>query len=387
MKQFNYILLLMTIAFATQAVQAQDDSVKVKLVTFYPGSEAFEVFGHSEIRVTWDGNDWYFNYGVFDFNEPGFVFRFVKGDADYMCVAVPPAYATAGMQGRRMIEQELNLTPEQAARVRDFLVNNARPENCKYRYQYLGDNCSTRPRDIIEMALGDSLHYPEVTHSVTYRDMMSLYSRNYPWEQFGIDLVLGSGLDQQLDLRQQMFIPMVLMNALDSATVDRAGAKVPLVVDRQVVVDGSEEGNVLPPTPWYFHPLTAAIALLALVVGITIADLRRHRVTRWLDFGICTVYSMAGSIIFFLMFVSVREATTPNFNALWINSFYLIPLALMWSQRTLKALKWYHAVNATVVACTMVAWPLIPQVANVAFFPLMLIPVLRALPHFMASKA
>lgn len=381
MKQFNYIFLLMALSLATQAMQAQDDSVKVRLVTFYPGSEVFSVYGHSEIRVTWDGNDWYFNYGVFDFNEPGFVYRFVKGNADYMCVAMPPQYATAGMRGRRMIEQELNLSQEQAVKVRDFLINNVRPENCKYQYQYLGDNCSTRPRDIIEMATGETLHYPVMTDTVTYRDMMSHYSRNYPWEQFGIDLVLGSDLDKPLDLRQQMFIPMVLMNAVDGATLDRDGSRVPLVSKREVMVDGSEEGTVLPPTPWYLHPITAAIALLALVVGITIADLKRHRVTRWLDFGISTVYSMAGCIVFFLMFVSVREATFPNFNALWVNPFYLIPLAFMWSSRTRKALKLYHAVNGAVVALTIAAWPLLPQVMNTAFLPLMIVPVLRAIAH------
>lgn len=375
----------MTIALTTQVAQAQGDSIKVKLVTFYPGSEVFSVYGHSELRVTWEGNDWYFNYGVFDFNEPGFVYRFVKGNADYMCVAIPPQYATAGMGGRRMIEQELNLTPEQAVKVRDFLINNIQPDNCKYQYQYLGDNCSTRPRDIIEMALGKSLHYPAMTDSVTYRDMMSRYSRNYAWEQFGIDLVLGSDLDKPLDLRQQMFIPMVLMQAVDGASVDHDGTLVPLVSSKQVIVDGSSDGTVLPPTPWYLHPFTAAIALLALVVGITVRDLSRHTVARWLDFGLCTVYSMAGSIIFFLMFVSVREATCPNFNALWVNPFYLIAIATMWSSRTRKALKVYHAVNGVVVACTIIAWPLLPQVANVAFLPLMLIPVLRAIANLRAK--
>lgn len=385
MKQFNYIFLLMTIALTTQAVQAQNDSIKVKLVTFAPGSEVFSVYGHSELRVTWDGNDWYFNYGVFDFNEPGFVYRFVLGNADYMCVAVPSQYARMGMDGRRMVEQELNLTPNQAIKVKDFLINNIQPENSKYQYKYLGDNCSTRPRDIIEMALGDSLRYPSMTQSVTYRDMMSHYSRNYAWEQFGIDLILGSELDKPIDLRQQMFIPMVLRDALAQSQVQRDGAWMPAVVNTEVVVDGSEDGTVMPPTPWYLHPLTAAITLLAITVIISALDMRRRRVTRWLDFGIATVYSMAGAIIFFLMFVSVREAAFPNYNALWVNPLYLLPLALMWSSHTRKALKLYHAVNGTVVACTFIAWPLLPQVANVAFFPLMLIPVIRAITHMRAK--
>lgn len=385
MKQFNYIFLLMALSLATQAMQAQDDTVKVRLVTFYPGSEIFEIYGHSEIRVTWDGNDWYFNYGVFDFNEPHFAYHFVTGEAEYMCAAMPRQWATMGMDGRRMIEQELNLTPQQAIQVRNFLINSALPQNCKYQYKYLGDNCSTRARDVIEMAVGSTLRYPTTTNTVTYRDIMSHYARNYAWDQFGIDLVLGSDLDKPIDVRQHMFIPMALMNAIDSATIERNGRRVSLVRSRQVVVDGSEEGTVLPATPWYLHPLTAAIALLALTVVITIADLRRHRVTRWLDFGIATVYSMAGSLIFFLMFVSEREATCPNYNALWLNPFYIIALTLMCSKRTRKALKVYHVANGILVASTIVMWPLLPQTMNPAFLPLMIIPVLRALAHVRAQ--
>lgn len=368
----------MTLALSTQVARAQSDSVSVKLVTFYPGNEVFSIYGHSEVRVTWDGNDWYFNYGVFDFNEPGFVMRFVLGNADYMCVAIPQNYAMRGMDGRRMVEQELNLTQQQADKVKEFLINNVQPENCKYRYQYLGDNCATRPRDIIEMAVGNSLTYPAMTDTVTYRDMMAHYGRNYPWNQFGIDLVLGSDLDKPLTYRQQMFIPMVLMNAVGGATTVHDGVKVPLVRSTEVLIDGSEDGTVEAPTPWYMSPLAASLALLALVIAITIKDLRSHRVTRWLDFGICTVYSMAGLIIYFLMFVSVREAAFPNYNALWVNPLYLLPIALMWSKRTRKALKCYYAANAVVIVCTMLAWPWLPQVANVAFFPLMLIPVLRS---------
>ncbi|MBQ0069472.1 MAG: DUF4105 domain-containing protein [Bacteroidales bacterium] len=381
MRKFNYIFLLMTIAMSAQVAKAQGDSVSVKLVTFYPGNEVFSIYGHSEVRVTWQDNDWYFNYGVFDFNEPGFVMRFVLGNADYLCVAMPQNYAMHGMDGRRMVEQELNLTQQQAVKVKDFLINNVQPENCKYRYQYLGDNCATRPRDIIEMAVGDSLMYPAMTDTVTYRDMMSHYSRNYPWNQFGVDLVLGADLDKPLTYRQQMFIPMVLMNAVGGATTMRDGVKVPLVSNTQVLIDGSEDGIVEGPTPWFLTPLAAALVLLTVVIAITIKDLRSHRVTRWLDFGICTVYSMAGLIIFFLMFVSVREATFPNYNALWVNPFYLLPIMFMWSERTRKALKCYYAANAAVIACTMLAWPFLPQVANVAFFPLMIVPVLRALPH------
>ena len=120
--------------------EQQEDSVRVSLVTFYPGSEPHNIWGHSEIRVQQGPVDLYFNYGVFDFQAPAFMWRFMLGETDYLCMPVPRAYATMGMEGRRMVEQELNLPQDRAIAVRNFLWYNAQPENRTYRYKFLSDN-------------------------------------------------------------------------------------------------------------------------------------------------------------------------------------------------------------------------------------------------------
>ena len=82
-----------------EAQEQQEDSVHVSLVTFYPGSEPHNIWGHSEIRVQQGPVDLYFNYGVFDFQAPAFMWRFMLGKTDYICQPVPRAYATLGMEG------------------------------------------------------------------------------------------------------------------------------------------------------------------------------------------------------------------------------------------------------------------------------------------------
>ena len=129
-----------------QEQEPGEDSVSVSLVTFYPGSKPHNIFGHSEIRVKQGPVDLYFNYGVFDFQAPGFLWRFVLGETDYICQPIPRAYATLGMEGRRMVEQELNLPQERAIMVRDFLWNNAQPENRTYRYKFLRQLLYPPPR-------------------------------------------------------------------------------------------------------------------------------------------------------------------------------------------------------------------------------------------------
>ena len=358
----------------------EEDSVRVSLVTFYPGSEPHNIWGHSEIRVQQGPVDVYFNYGVFDFQAPAFMWRFMLGQTDYLCQPVPRAYAMLGMENRRMVEQELNLPQDKAIMVRDFLWNNAQPENRTYRYKFLSDNCSTRPRDIIEMAAGEGLRYPAMSDStVTYRDILAHYCRNYAWERFGIDLVLGWDVDTVLDQRATMFIPMLLMDAVAGATITTDSTTTRLVKATTVPIDKSTEGNVRPPTPWYLSPMTVAVLVLALTLMVTWRDWRRHDVARWFDTILFSTGGLAGCLLFFLIFFSTHEATSPNINIAWLNPLLLLLAILPWFKKTRNAARWLHALNALVVALLMLAWPWQPQVGNFAFFPLMTALVTRSL--------
>ena len=360
--------------------EQEEDSVKVSLVTFYPGSEPHNIWGHSEIRVQQGPVDLYFNYGVFDFQAPAFMWRFMLGQTDYMCMPVPRAYATIGMEQRRMVEQELNLPQDKALMVRDFLWNNAQPQNRFYRYKFLSDNCSTRPRDIIEMAAGESLQYPAMSDSaVTYRDILAHFCRNYAWEKFGIDLVLGWDVDTVLDQRAIMFIPMILMDAVAGATITTDSVTMPLVKATTVPIDKSTEGNVRPPTPWYLSPMTVALLVLALTLLVTGRDMKRRDVSKWFDTLLFTTGGLAGCILFFLIFFSTHEATSPNINIAWLNPLLLLLAVLPWFKKTRNAARWLHALNALVVSLLMLAWPWQPQVGNIAFFPLMTALVMRSL--------
>ena len=362
-----------------QVQEREEDSVRVSLVTFYPGSEPHNIWGHSEIRIQQGPVDLYFNYGVFDFQAPAFMWRFMLGETDYICQPIPRAYATLGMEQRRMVEQELNLPQDRAIMVRDFLWNNAQPENRTYRYKFLSDNCSTRPRDIIEMAAGEGLQYPAMGDTaVTYRDILSHYCRNYAWERFGIDLVLGWDVDTTIDQRATMFIPMLLMDAVADATITTDSVSIPLVKATTVPIDKSTEGNVRPPTPWYISPLTIALLVLALALMVSGRDWRRGDVSRWFDTLLFTAGGLAGCILFFLICFSTHEATSPNINIVWLNPLLLLLALLPWFRKTRNASRWLHALNALVVALLMLAWPWQPQVGNMAFFPLMTALVLRS---------
>lgn len=359
---------------------------KVSLITIYPGSEVYELYGHTELRVRNGDSDMFYNYGLFDFFVPGFAMHFIAGQTDYVCGAFPYDLALSGYAGRKVVEQELALTPQEAANVRDYLRNNVLPENATYRYKFLSNNCATRPRDIIEKALGGRLHYTSQASRSTYRDMLRGYNANYAWEEFGIDLALGSSIDTLVTLRQEMFSPMKLMQHMTGATVDRDGVQVPLVSATRVLVEGSDKGLVKDPTPFILSPLFFALLLLIITLLITRYDVRRGKASRWYDVLLYTLYGLWGIVLFFLIFISTHEATSPNFNGLWLHPFYLLIPLLMWFKRCRKFVHGVHRTIVLVLIFTLLAWPLLPQVANVAFFPLMVAPLVRSIGNLLIAR-
>ena len=191
--------------------------------------------------------------------------------------------------------------------------------------------------------------------------------------------MLGWDVDTVLDQRATMFIPMLLMDAVAGATITTDSTTTSLVKATTVPNDKSTEGNVRPPTPWYLSPMTVAVLVLALTLMVTWRDWRRHDLSRWFDSVLFSIGGLAGCLLFFLIFFSTHEATSPNINIAWLNPLLLLLAILPWFKKTRNAARWLHALNALVVALLMLAWPWQPQVGNFAFFPLMTALVTRSL--------
>ena len=61
---------------------AQNDSchLRISLLTCTPGEELYSTFGHSALRITdsVSKTDIVYNYGTFNFDEPGFYTKFIR---------------------------------------------------------------------------------------------------------------------------------------------------------------------------------------------------------------------------------------------------------------------------------------------------------------------
>ena len=223
------------------AVTSLSDSAVVSVLTVLPGDRLYSLFGHTIIRVhdPETGLDVGFNYGTFDFPQTllggaGFVARFVYGELDYALAEtgsetespLPPAFVDWywSTEARPTIEQTLDLTPAQADSLYALLVENARPENRVYRYDFFFDNCSTRPRDAFEAVLGSELRVSMEDPDRSFRQLLDPNLVGHPGVDFSMDIGLGLPSDREASARDALFLPEYLMEWLGSATIGAAGS-------------------------------------------------------------------------------------------------------------------------------------------------------------------
>lgn len=348
---------------------SQKDSITISLVTCFPGPEIFELYGHEGIRVRGNGVDSVWNYGVFDFREPNFVYRFVKGETDYMGASYPfewflPEYLA---RGSKVVEQDLNLTQEEARRLLGLLRTSTLPENRKYRYNYVKDNCSTRVYRLVEQALDERVIYPDTVHYGTFRNEMRSYNEGYPWYQFGIDIALGSGIDHDLKAEDEMFVPVELMRMASGAHLSD-GRK--LVKDTRLLNEGIEKAT-LPPTPWYAAPLFWSWIVFAALCIFCLVSLKCGKIVKVVYSLWFLILGLAGLVVTFLVFVSSHEATSPNALIFWLNPLQLLLAVCLWWRPVRIVAMVIAVLDVVAMLCLLVVWPFQTQSANPAFFPLM----------------
>lgn len=345
------------------------EPLTVSVITCWPGKEIYELYGHAAIRIRGERFDSVWNYGVFDFRQPNFVYRFVKGETDYMLAGYPfkwfmPEYVDGG---RKVVEQVLNLTPGEAQELRHILQRESLPQNRQYRYNYVKDNCATRILDRIDDASESHAVYPDSVAFGTFRNGMRAYDVNYPWYQFGIDIALGSGIDRPIGSREEMFIPVEMMQKMERARFTDGR---PLVKETKILYSG-RPGATLDATPWWLTPMTWSLVALLVSIAIAVYDARRRRVSRWWYTLFFSLLGIAGCVVTFLVCFSSHEATSPNSLWIWLNPLQLVMAICVWWRLTRPAalaVAWYNMVVMTV---TLIVWPLQNQSANPAFFPLM----------------
>lgn len=319
----HFLLSLLLFVVATFSMNA---STKISVLTTFPcDKEVYTVWGHTAVLVNTGDGFTVYNYGVFDFSDD-FVYTFVSGQTDY-CLDTDEMGATLQeifWKDSYAYVQDLNLTDEEAERVRLALEENLKPENRVYRYKFFSDNCATRPRRLFERCVA-GISYAPVNNQNSYRDNIHELCSNMPWLRVGIDFCLGSDADKAIPDSMVTYLPTALLTCLDSARISAPDGSVRPLVSRKNALwkpqraSFHEENFVT--TPMFPCLMVLAVSLLAFALVVWRSSAAFARIWGSLFF---LVVGLMGALLFFLIFISTHECTSPNFNLMWANPIHLV---------------------------------------------------------------
>ena len=263
--------------------------MSVAIFTYGPGAFVFEKFGHIALALTdsTTGEDLALNWGMFDFNQPNFLARFLTGDTKYWMAGYRTADFNAAYMGEnRTIRQlDLQLTAVQRGAIADFVRWNAQDANKYYRYDYFADNCATRVRDLLNWALQGQLDVPFAAPGSgrTWRNETARITASDPLVYPGIQVALGRNADHVLTKWEESFLPDLLANHLAALTVtDANGAPVKLVVRDSVLftADRAPMPEVAPSRV----PMALGLGVVLAVLVVLLGAVGLSAAVGWLDY-------------------------------------------------------------------------------------------------------
>ena len=361
---------------------------EISVITCSPGDEVYSLYGHTAIRLRDDscGMDVAVNYGVFDFNTDNFMWKFVLGETDYMCMAVPwdVFIAEYRQRGSSVKAQVLNLSREETDSLVGFLQWNLKPENRVYRYNYLTDNCTLRVMSCVERSVKGRVVYSWDSRRLTYRDIVHEYTQDSPWAQAGNDILLGCDVDTVLSSRAKCFIPDYYSCALDGALIrDMVADTRPMVRRTEVLLEPA--GRVAEASGgragFPVSPEVAGWALFAVLMLTALLEYRTGYMLWPLDFVLLTLHGAAGAILLFVFLFSEHPTLDSNWQVWVLNPLPLIAMPFVvkaaWRR---ECCMWHYVLGAMTVSFLLFS-PWMPQRFSLITIPLALALATRPLSY------
>ena len=350
----------------TEETKTSFEEAKVSIISIGEGSSLADAFGHTGVRVISNGNDIVFNFGVYDFSAPNFYSNFVKGRPVYKLAVQKYENFKEGYiyQNRYLVEHELNISEESKINIIDLLVNNSRPENKYYTYDYLRDNCSTRVADILIDDTNNKFRVDKLESKaiITYRELIHEKISENSWAALGIDLCLGAIIDKKISVRETFFIPEKLMKYMDELMIDYSKP-----ITKNIIFSPDSPSKYNEEFP---KPLLVNLIISLLIILLTYFNFRNNSWNRSIDFIIYLFSGFVGVLIIYLWFFSNHFASAQNFNFLWAFPFNLaVVFALirktppMWTINFVK-------LNIILLILLFIHWTTGVQKYNITLLPI-----------------
>ena len=319
--------------FFSTVLAAETKDYVISVLTIGPGSSLSDSFGHSAIRVQDKSKnyDLVFNYGVYDFNDPNFYSNFIKGYLNYsLGVSYYKDFKSSYISNNRSIKEQVLFLPNVLNRkIADRLIFNSKPENKNYRYDYFSNNCSTIIKDIIDESLIDydyeNDYVVEKKGKNTYRNLIYENINKNSWGSLGIDICLGSYIDQEIDVKKNTFLPEYLFEYLNSSYYKHPDLsnKIKLVKKNNFINYENKEFQNLNSNNLFYSPLFIFIIISSFLLFLSSRDLN-NKVIHLILQSTHIITSAIGFLLLFLWFFTDHFTSAYNYNLLWANPLNII---------------------------------------------------------------
>lgn len=367
------ILLVLVLFGRYASAQEVPSALRISLITCTPGAELYSVFGHNALRVVDSaaGTDIAYNFGTFNFDDPDFYTKFVRGKLQYFLSQenfTDFLYAYQYFK-RGVTEQVLNLTEKEKKEIQRALFENLAEENRYYKYDFFYDNCSTRLRDIIFKTKTDQAFNPPqfVANGLTFRDHLHTYldRAEMKWTRLGIDVILGLKADRKMSVSNVMFLPEFLAKGVSATAVN--GQK--LVFEENILLPDQQpaptsDSFLLNP---FFISLIIAILML-LPLGNNIPAYGKFQ--RVLQKVVFISVGLLGLLILFLWVGTDHQTMRNNLNLFWAFPLHLV---LVFKENNLPVwLKRYTILYPASVVVLLLVAAFVPGLIPFAIYPLII---------------
>lgn len=316
---------------------AAASQAEISLLTCGPRPNVYSLYGHTAIRYRdpSQGIDIAVNYGIFSFDKPFFILRFVFGLTDYeMGIEYFDDFVSHySHTGCGIYQQVLNLTDKEKETIAAAIRTNYEPQNRTYRYNYFYDNCTTRARDIITRNIDGDVRYADDNKPEypSFRNLIHGYNETHRWARFGNDMLLGVKADRPTSYAQQQFLPEILSRDLNTAYVATTGGTQRKLVKDAFWVVPHTKGVGADDFP--LSPSAAMGIVAAIIVVLTIVEWRKKANFWAIDLVTMSVTGLCGLILLAMVF-SEHPTVSLNLQILLLN-----PVTLVMMPHTIKRLR------------------------------------------------
>ena len=318
------ILFLLIVSFTLNAQLKLTTESQISVLTMGPGTALNDAFGHTAIRIKDPVYkfDIVFDYGRYDFETEHFYLKFAQGKLDYEVIQseFKRFFRYYQYNNRSVKEQVLNLSTAQKTALYEHLKETIKPENKSYPYDFFYNNCATKLKDDIENILDNQLvYYPKPTFErFSFRNLIRSDLNQNSWGILGIDLALGSKIDQIATVEEHMFLPKYLYQLLENARLKSDDSKL-ISTSKTLNPSNATAQNNFFSSPFFILGILAFIMLL-----VTYKDYKNKTRSKWLDISLFAFTGVIGVVLLLLWVATDHQTTAYNYNLLWACAFNLL---------------------------------------------------------------